>query len=74
MICLEFVDLIYTLVYIRLGVIMYPGNQQYIVTYASGQPVMATAYPPGISPHYVSYAGKYPSQASISQPSSCNWD
>ena len=47
---------------------MYPGNQQYIVTYASGQPVMATAYPPGITPHYVSYAGNYPSQASISQP------
>ena len=47
---------------------MYPGNQQYIVTYASGQPVMATAYPPRITPHYVLYAENYPSQAGISQP------
>ena len=46
---------------------MYSGNQQYIVTSASGQTVMAPAYPPGSAPHYVSSAGFYPNHAGVSQ-------
>ena len=40
---------------------MYPG------TSISGQTVMVPAYPPGIFPRYVSYAGNYPNQAVVSQ-------
>ena len=57
---LEFIDLISTPVYILLGVVMYAGNQQYIVTSASGQAAVASAYPPGTVFHYVSSAGFYP--------------
>ena len=64
---MEYVDLISALVYLLLGVIIYPGNQQYIVTSASGQTVMLLAYPPGSVPHYVSHAEIYPSQAGFSQ-------
>ena len=46
---------------------MYPGNQQYVVTSASGQTVMVPAYPPGSVPHYVSSAGNYPNHAIVSQ-------
>ena len=67
MICSEFVDLISGLVYLLLGVIMYPGNQQYILTSESGQTVMAPVYPPGSVPDYVSSAGIYPNQAGVSQ-------
>ena len=67
MICSEFVDLISGLVYLLLGVIMYPGNQQYILTSGSGQTVMAPVYPPGSVPDYVSSAGIYPNQAGVSQ-------
>ena len=67
MICSEFIDLIYAWVCLLLGVIAYPENQQYIVTSTSGQTVMACAYPPGSFPHYVSYAGNYPSQVVVSQ-------
>ena len=63
----EFVDLISALLYPLLGVIMYPGNQQYIVTSESGQTVMASAYPPGSVPHFVSCAGMYPNQSGVSQ-------
>lgn len=67
MIFLEFVDLISTQVYIILGVLMYAGNQQYIITSASGQAVMAPAYPSGSALPYVSSAGFYPNQAGVSQ-------
>ena len=66
MIYSEFVDLISALLYLLLGVIMYPGNQQYIVTSASEQTVMAPVYPPGSVPHYVSSAGIYPNQSVVS--------
>ena len=66
MIFSEFVDLISTQVYIILGV-MYAGNQQYVLTSASGQPVMVPAYPPGSDPYYVSSAAFYPNQAGASQ-------
>ena len=46
---------------------MYSGNQQYVVTSASGQTVMVPAYPPGSFPHYVSSAGTYTNQAVASQ-------
>ena len=67
MIFLEFIDLISILVYILLGVVMYAGNQQYIVTSASGQAGIASAYPLGSGPHYVSSAAFYPNQAGVSQ-------
>ena len=67
MICLQFADLISTLVYLLLGVIMYPGYQQYTLTSASGEAVMAPANPPGRIPHYVSPAGNYPNQAGVAQ-------
>ena len=67
MISSEFFDLISTLLYLLLGVIMYPGNQQYIVTSASGQTVMTSAYPSKIVLHYVSSAEIYPNQSGVSQ-------
>lgn len=47
---MEYVDLIFALVYLLLGVILYPGNQCYIVTSACGQTVMLPACPPGSAP------------------------
>lgn len=47
---MEYVDLIFALAYLLLGVILYPGNQHYIVTSACGQTVMLPAYPPGSAP------------------------
>lgn len=67
MIFSEFVDLISTQVYIISGVLMYAGNQQYIITSASGQAVMAPAYPSGSALPNVSSAGFYPNQAGVSQ-------
>ena len=67
MICLGFADLISTLVYLILGAIMYPGNQQYILISANGEAVMAPVYPPVSVPHYASSTGIYPNQAGIFQ-------
>ena len=67
MICLGFADLISTLVYLILGAIMYPGNQQYILISANGEAVMAPLYPPVSVPHYASSTGIYPNQAGIFQ-------
>ena len=67
MICLGFVDLISTLVYLILGAIMYPGNQQYILISANGEALMAPVYPPVSVPHYASSTGIYPNQAGIFQ-------
>ena len=67
MICLGFADLISTLVYLILGAIMYPGNQQYILISANGEAVMALVYPPVSVPHYASSTGIYPNQAGIFQ-------
>ena len=50
-----------------LGVIVYPGNQQYVVTSAGGETVMVPAYPLGNVPHSVSSAGNYPNQVVVSQ-------
>ena len=66
MVCSEFVDQISALLYLLSGVIMYPGNQQYIVTSASGQTVITPAYPPGSVPHYVSPTGVCPNQPGVS--------
>ena len=59
-------DLIYALVYLLLGVIMYSGNQQYIATITNGKTVKVPAYPPESVPHYVSYPENYPNQAVVS--------
>ena len=52
---------------IFLGVIVYPGYQQYIVESGSGPTVMVPTYPSGSISHYVSPAGNYPNQASVLQ-------
>lgn len=67
MICLGFVDLISTLVYLMLGAIMYPGNQQYILISANGEAVIARVYLPVSVPHYALSTGIYPNQAGISR-------
>ena len=66
MVCSEFVDQISALLNLLSGVIMYPGNQQYIVTSASGQTVITPAYPPGSVPHYVSPTGVCPNKPDVS--------
>ena len=52
---------------IFLGVIVYPGYQQYIVESGSGPTVMVDTYPSGSISHYVSPAGNHPNQAVVSQ-------
>ena len=52
---------------IFLGVIVYPGYQQYIVDSGSAPTVMVPTYPSGSISHYVSPAGNYPNQAAVSQ-------
>ena len=52
---------------IFLGVIVYPGYQQYIVESGSAPTVMVPTYPSGSISHYVSPAGNYPNQAAVSQ-------
>ena len=66
MVCSEFVDQISALLYLLSGVIMYPGNQKYIVTNPSGQTVMTPAYPPGSVPDYVLSTGVCPNQSGVS--------
>ena len=67
MICSEFVDRILTLVFLLLGVIMYSGNQQYILAIASGQTEITHDFPPGSNAQYASSAGIYPNQTGLSQ-------
>ena len=51
--------------YLLLGVIVYAGNQQYVVSSAGGQAVMAPAYLPESVPHYVSSGRNYPNEAVV---------
>ena len=67
MICWKSFNLISPLVFPLLGVIMYRGNQHYIVTSVSAETVVTLVYPHSSIPHYVSSAGGHPNQASVSQ-------
>ena len=67
MICWEFFNLILALVFLLSGAIMYRRNQHYIVTSVSAETVVTLVYPHSSIPHYVSSAGSYPNQASVSQ-------
>ena len=48
------------------AIIMYPGNQKYIATSASGQTVMTPVYPPGSVPDYVLSTSVCPNQSGVS--------